>query len=687
MLKEVQGTEATCRRGSIVPKDGAESSKGTRREEEALMRQQIISWKMGSVERHCEDKSPFDRCSRCRHLNPKASSARNGEITAKRGRLTTARGRQFPTVRPSEPRSKVSSTAQRKAGRPRWGPIIEAGVLAVSVWCHLQQGKGSAALVIIAILLSGAKRIVRRAWRGKRAKHAWNGGLPQSVGDVKVEARVARSKTLKCRAAVLSNVTWAFVGMSALTWTVGRGEGWGMHLEYTNVAEENGTEGKSRVGEGLLEAEAILLEACALDQMDGAGAGEKKDTVEKWWGMHYGEIEKRGGIGDGSGGAYNCVQIRCDSIEADKKELPAAEEEFSMAVKCGGAKNVNPQLICWKTMEEQFAQQEASEAKERYARMEGKYKRGQEATKSRRTRASTEKEEISKAGTVAVRGGMATLMRMQSAKQRRSTKRGRYTGERVGEAKNPGPYSIGGASGSGGGGIEMAGVVDTSRKGEQAGQDTSEEVALKVTRGKGRELDLEDCWEQDQWIEDCEREGLLLDGVGAGLRGGHADGAEWHGLLEAEADFQEACALDQMDGAGASEVEDIGEKWWGMHFGEIGKGGRFGGGSGGAYNCLQERCDNIVTDEREMPAVQEEISMAEECGGAKIGSPQLVCWKTVEVQMAQQAAQEAKERYARLEGKYKSAQQTSKSRTANAPTEKEVVNRAWAAAARGGMAT
>ena len=148
MLKEVQGTEATCRRGSIVPKDGAESSKGTRREEEALMRQQIISWKMGSVERHCEDKSPFDRCSRCRHLNSKASSARNEEIRVKRGRLsqsgsyTTARGRRIPRVRPSEPRSKVNSTAQRKAGRLRWGLFIGAGVLAVSVWCHLQQGNG-----------------------------------------------------------------------------------------------------------------------------------------------------------------------------------------------------------------------------------------------------------------------------------------------------------------------------------------------------------------------------------------------------------------------------------------------------------------------------------------------------------------------------------------------------------------
>ena len=215
---------------------------------------------------------------------------------------------------------------------------------------------------------------------------------------------------------------------------------------------------------------------------------------------------------------------------------------------------------------------------------------------------------------------------------------------RIGEARIPGPYSVGGASSSGGRGHPdnkeredkenpWAPKGDRSEAGIQEGK--REAAKTHEARSTVGALGDEDCWEQDQWIRDCEVEGLMGDGIGAGLNSGYSDLVEWQGQLEAEVEYLKTCDLENgIENPARGRDEDIGDKWWGMHFNEVGRAARGGEKVGGASGRPMTAVDYHGVDEREWPAVQEELDMAAECGVSGSATPRQIDWKKVEEQLA-----------------------------------------------------
>ena len=185
---------------------------------------------------------------------------------------------------------------------------------------------------------------------------------------------------------------------------------------------------------------------------------------------------------------------------------------------------------------------------------------------------------------------------------------------RIGEAENPGPYHVGGATSSGGGQGEAAtGTAEVVvEQVEVIG------VAKGATTSVGPVANQEDdwLWEQEQWVQECE-EGLLgRDGVGVGLDRGHMDKLDWsEGLDEELAHLMHGDMGLEEDGGEQQQSRGNGNEWWSLHDSDLMKIAR--GGKGDIQALTRGIASPNVQDwaEEDLPTVQDIRSRA---GGGKV---------------------------------------------------------------------
>ena len=246
-----------------------------------------------------------------------------------------------------------------------------------------------------------------------------------------------------------------------------------------------------------------------------------------------------------------------------------------------------------------------------------------------------------------------------------------YRGTRVGEAANPGPYEYGGASSSGvavtGPSVnkEDSALADRKREGSNAaersatdwgkggrrekGTKGAEGYEEEVGRGgKGESAEDDWLWEQEQWIIEREEEILQGDGVGAGLDRGHADMPDWAGHLADEIECLTQGELARDQGEGDEERGQAGEdSWWAMHDRDLVAMAKASKTQGETSSKLAISLVPKPWDERELPCIDEERQMANEC--VQRSRLDQVDWGKLQEQLDQQARDEAKVRYAKWE--------------------------------------
>ena len=274
----------------------------------------------------------------------------------------------------------------------------------------------------------------------------------------------------------------------------------------------------------------------------------------------------------------------------------------------------------------------------------------------------------------------------QLSKARRRTRGGSYIGVRVGEAKRPGPYSVGGASGSGGGGTSVAGAQKKKLRASDFDTAEGEDIFMQLERELGNadeeriavgarastslaegtdipaaftepptesQIQEEATSPWDAWVAasdgfGCGMEKGLTDGkvqIGPGfgslvhLYQGAKDSAEDEGLVgvlpsDAKLEHTECTTIDQID-----------YKHWEACMREVG--GRKGTTAPRKYAWDEEDFEQIGMEWEEMGRLK--LGEAESHGVKEEdeGRPQRMDFHTVWGQLQAQAECEARRRYAR----------------------------------------